>query len=145
MYDPQPVFLSLHGNYVWHLRFLSMGHRLWGEDMFVIYGYNCYCASPALSLSDPSLVERETISYCHIWDWVPFLSPLTIRSATSSRYITGTNRSGNDCSNNACAPVAEGKCPQISSLTAAVLSSACRVVTWLLCLHVPVFKLETEA
>jgi hypothetical protein len=59
------------------LRLFSVGCSLWREDGSVIYSYNCYWASPALSLSDPSRAELETISYCLMWDWVPFLSPLT--------------------------------------------------------------------
>jgi hypothetical protein len=51
------------------------------ERWVCIYSYKCYWALPALSLSSPSPSELVTISYWLIWDWVSFLSALTISRA----------------------------------------------------------------
>jgi hypothetical protein len=82
IWDPRPIFLSLRGNYFQTFTDFSMGSPLWWEDEPVIYFYKCYWALPALSLSGHSPSELETISYCLIWDWVPFLSLLTTRRDT---------------------------------------------------------------
>jgi hypothetical protein len=54
-----------------------MGCPPWRDDRSVISSYNCYWAFPAPSLSHSSPAELETVSYCRILVWGPFLSPLT--------------------------------------------------------------------
>jgi hypothetical protein len=69
-------YFLFHRNYfLIFLVLLVCGTRFWREDWSVIYSHNCYLALPAVSLSDSSPAELETISYCLIWDWVPFLFP----------------------------------------------------------------------
>jgi hypothetical protein len=54
--------------------FLGMGCRLWRENGSVIYSYNCYWTFPALPFLGPSPAGLVTMSYCLIWDWVPFVA-----------------------------------------------------------------------
>jgi hypothetical protein len=80
---PSETCNLFQGNYLQTFAFL-----LWREDGSVTYSYRCYWAYPALSLSGQSPTELETISYCPIWDWVPFLSPLTTHRAIRYNWTT---------------------------------------------------------
>jgi hypothetical protein len=73
---PWKIFLDICG-------FLLVQRPTWREGGSMIYPYICYWASPALLLLGPSPAGLMTTSYCLIWDWVPFLSPLTTRRATA--------------------------------------------------------------
>jgi hypothetical protein len=54
-----------------HLHFFSMGHPLWW-GRFCNWLVQVLLALLVLSLLAPSSTVLETISYCLIWDWVPF-------------------------------------------------------------------------
>jgi hypothetical protein len=67
---------------------------VWGvpsewEDGSVIYSYKCHYSMPVLSILSPSPAVLETISYCLIWDWNPFMSPLMTRRACPVLFCSG--------------------------------------------------------
>jgi hypothetical protein len=72
--------------------FFKMRRPLWGEDGSVIYWYKCYWVLPAPSLSGPSHAELDAISYCLIWDSIPFLSPLISRRSTVEAFYPASTR-----------------------------------------------------
>jgi hypothetical protein len=80
--DPETNFSFTSLEHIFRrMRVFLVGRSIWREDGSVTYPYNCYLALPALSLG-PSPAGLVTASYCLIWGWVPFLSPLTTRRAT---------------------------------------------------------------